>query len=89
VASASTAPPIPPIKPSANRAAPRKLFIHQRCRRLIETLPALEHDPTQPEDVLKVDSDEDGTGGDDATDALRYLVATKPRTIVVKKLRGW
>ena len=44
------------------------LFIHQRCGRLIETLPALQHDPNRPEDVLKVDADEDGVGGDDAAD---------------------
>ena len=67
--------------------APR-LIIHQRCRRLIETLPALQHDPNRPEDVLKVDADEDGNGGDDAADCLRYLVATKPREIRVMKLRG-
>ena len=64
------------------------LFIHQRCKRLIETLPALQHDPNRPEDVLKVDADEDGNGGDDAADALRYMVATKSREIVVRKLRG-
>lgn len=64
------------------------LFIHRRCGRLIETLPALQHDPNRPEDVLKVDADEDGVGGDDAADALRYLVATKNRTITQRKLRG-
>jgi len=42
----------------------------------------------RPEQVLNVDADEDGTGGDDTADALRYLVATKPRTISVRKLRG-
>ena len=57
------------------------LFIHKRCGRLVETLPALQHDPNRPEDVLKVDADEDGVGGDDAADALRYLVATKSRAI--------
>ena len=41
-----------------------------------------------PEDVLKVDADEDGVGGDDAADALRYLVATRPRAISQTKLRG-
>ena len=41
------------------------------------------------EDSLNMDADEDGVGGDDAADALRYLVATKPRTLVVKKLTGW
>jgi hypothetical protein len=65
-----------------------KLFIHRRCGRLVETLPTLQHDPNRPEDVLKVDADEDGVGGDDAADALRYLVATKSRTVTQRKLRG-
>ena len=64
------------------------LFIHRRCGRLAETLPSLQHDPNRPEDVLKVDADEDGVGGDDDADALRYLVATKSRTIAQRKLRG-
>jgi hypothetical protein len=64
------------------------LFVHQRCGRLIETLPSLQHDPNRPEDVLKVDADDDGIGGDDAADCLRYLVATKSRTITQRKLRG-
>ena len=64
------------------------MFIHRRCGRLVETIPALQHDPNRPEDVLKVDADEDGVGGDDAADCLRYLVATKGRTIAVRKLRG-
>ena len=65
------------------------LFIHQRCGRLIETLPTLQHDPNRPEDVLKIDADEEGVGGDDAADCLRYLVATKVRTVVQRKLRGF
>src|ERR1035441_1171495 len=46
------------------------------------------HDPTRPEDVLKIDVDEDGVGGDDPADCLRYLVATKSRSISQRKLRG-
>jgi phage terminase large subunit len=65
-----------------------KLFIHSRCRRLVECLPALQHDPNRPEDVLKADPDDEGVGGDDAADALRYLVATKSREVVMMKLRG-
>ena len=65
-----------------------RLFIHQRCARLIECLPSLQHDPSRPEDVLKVDTDEDGNGGDDPADGLRYLVATKSRTVSQRKLRG-
>jgi len=38
--------------------------------------------------VLKVHADEEGNGGDDAADALRYLVATKTREIKARKLRG-
>ncbi len=64
------------------------MFIHRRCGRLIETLPALQHNPSRPEDVLKVDADEDGVGGDDAADALRYLVATRAREVAQRKLRG-
>jgi len=64
------------------------LFIHRRCGRLLECLPTLQHDPNRPEDVLKVDADEDGVGGDDAADALRYLVATKTREVRQRKLAG-
>ena len=41
-----------------------------------------------PEDVLKFDADEEGVGGDDAADAFRYLVATKARAVVARKLAG-
>jgi len=51
-------------------------------------VPALQHDPQKPEDVLKVDCDEDGIGGDGAADVLRYLVATKSRAVTQRKLRG-
>jgi hypothetical protein len=64
------------------------IFIHQRCTRLIETLPILQHDPGRPEDVLKVDMDDDGIGGDDAADTLRYLVAAPSARIYACKLRG-
>jgi hypothetical protein len=59
-----------------------------RCGRLVETLASLQHDPNRPEDVVKVDVDEDGVGGDDAADALGDLVATKGRAISQRKLRG-
>lgn len=56
-----------------DRGITPKLFIFDTCVDLIECLPAMEHDPHRPEDVLKVDVDEDGNGGDDAYDFLRYL----------------
>jgi hypothetical protein len=71
-----------------SNGVPPRLFIHERCARLAECLPSLQHDPNRPEDVLKVDADEDGVGGDDAADCFRYLVATKARTVSQRKLRG-
>jgi hypothetical protein len=38
--------------------------------------------------VLKVDCDEEGVGGDDAADCLKYLVATRARTVTQRKLSG-
>jgi phage terminase large subunit len=51
---------------------PESLYVSERCARLIECIPSLEHDPHRPEDVLKVDTDDDGNGGDDPYDAARY-----------------
>ena len=68
---------------------PPKLFIHERCRRLLDTLPYLQHDPDHPADVLKVNVNDDGLGGDDAADALRYLVATPIPRSYVCKLTGY
>ena len=65
------------------------LFIHQRCTRLLDCLPFLQHDPDQPADVLKTNTNEEGVGGDDAADALRYMVATESRKLYQRKLTGW
>lgn len=54
----------PPIEPM--------IEISTRCEKLIENIPTLQHDPHRPEDVLKVDIDEDGNGGDDPYDSCRY-----------------
>ena len=54
------------------RNKPARLLIHKRCSGLIERMPLMEHDPKRPEDILKVDCDETGEGGDDHIDCLRY-----------------
>jgi phage terminase large subunit len=51
---------------------PVTVQITKHCPRLIETLPMLLSNPHDPEDVLKVDCDEDGDGGDDPYDGSRY-----------------
>jgi len=73
-----------------DRGIKPRLFIHERCARLIECIPCLQHDPHRPEDVLKVDvDDETGEGGDDTADACRYIVNYKPAVCKVVKLQGW
>ena len=62
---------------------PPSLFIFNRCRRLIECLPNLQNDPKNPEDVLKVNVNEEGQGGDDTYDALRYAVTTYRSSILI------
>ncbi len=49
----------------------------------------MQHDPNRPEDMVKVSVDEDGIGGDDFADCLRYAVATEPREVSMEKLRGF
>jgi hypothetical protein len=39
-------------------------------------MPYLEADPNNPEDVLKVDTDDQGNGGDDPYDAVKYGLFT-------------
>jgi PBSX family phage terminase large subunit len=46
--------------------------ISTRCVNLINLIPNLQHDPHRPEDVLKVNADDEGENGDDEYDALRY-----------------
>jgi phage terminase large subunit len=64
-----------PVPEAGETAIEPRLFIFNRCARLIECLPQMQHDPARGEDVLKVDCDPDtGEGGDDPYDALRYGV---------------
>ncbi len=58
--------------------------ISDRCVRLIECFPSLQHDPKRPEDVLKTHLDEDGNGGDDPYDAARYGVMVRRPVKAVK-----
>jgi hypothetical protein len=63
-----------------------------RCQRLIQCIPMLLSDAHNPEDVLKVDCDEDGEGGDDPYDASRYGLMDQQivgwNAAAVKKLAG-
>lgn len=61
-----------------------RLKIFRTCRRTIATMTRMVHDPHDPEDVLKVNADQNGEGGDDEYDMLRYgVMGTKPVRRVV------
>jgi phage terminase large subunit len=80
--------------PLAEKPIEPQIEISDRCVRLIECLPQMQHDPHRPEDVLKVNVDEDGTGGDDPYDAARYgvMVRQKPKAvkpISVSQVNRW
>jgi hypothetical protein len=64
-----------------NREIRPTIMITRNCRMLIETIPTLQRNPNKPEDVLKMDADSDGEGGDDAYDGWRYgLYVDKPQS---------
>jgi len=49
----------------------------------------LQHDLARPGDILKTNINEEGVGGDDLADALRYLVTIRIPRISMVKLRGF
>lgn len=55
---------------------PPRLFIHERCPKLIESLEKYHYDPSKPEDTDPVKD-----GNDHAVDALRYLVLSIDKPI--------
>lgn len=56
----------------ADVSVPVTFRVFNTCHRTIATLPAMVHDPRRPEDVLKIDADAEGSGGDDCYDMVRY-----------------
>lgn len=57
---------------------PVSVAVSPRCERLIATMPMLLSSGLDPEDVLKVDCDDEGEGGDDPYDAARYGLMAAP-----------
>lgn len=67
---------------SRERRIDPKWYVTSRCKRLRECLPYLERDPHNAEDVLKVNADEHGGGGDDPYDGARYGI-WKPHVTII------
>lgn len=54
------------------------IFATPNNRKVFECLESLVSDPDDPEVPLKIDADENGEGGDDAADMVRYGLASRP-----------
>lgn len=54
-----------------------RLHVFRTCPQTIACMKRMVHDPRDPEDVLKVNADANGDGGDDQYDMLRYGVMCK------------
>jgi hypothetical protein len=62
---------LPSVDPGSGRPGRPRLFVMETCPNLIRTLPLMQRDKHQPEDI-------DTTLEDHAMDALRYLLAARP-----------
>lgn len=54
-----------------------KLFFFENCLEVYDNVASMQFDSNNPEDVLKVDADQDGNGGDDLYDGFRYGVMSR------------
>ena len=69
--------------PECTPPIPSSLFFVEQARPIFDTLTRMVHDPRNAEDVLKVDADADGRGGDDDYDSLRYALMARARLVSV------
>jgi hypothetical protein len=63
---------------SPRESKPTSWFVTENCQDLIYTMPNMIIDDRRPEDVLKVDANEFGEGGDDSYDCARYGIMVRP-----------
>lgn len=64
------------------RLQKEKLYMFETCRNLIRTLPLMEHDDLDPEDVKKKGME------DHCADTLRYLCMARPLVVDAPKSKG-
>lgn len=61
------------------------LFFFENTLEIYETVARMQFDTTKPEDVMKVDADLNGIGGDDHYDAFRYGIMSRMKPARPKK----
>lgn len=62
-----------------------RFYIFRQYQEVYDTIARMIFDPDKPEDVLKVDADENGKGGDDDYDMVRYGLMSRPRPLPEKE----
>jgi phage terminase large subunit len=62
-----------------------QLKIFRNASDVFENMASMQYSSTNPEDVLKVDANESGVGGDDIFDATRYALHTYLNPKVIRK----
>lgn len=65
------------INPKNNSDGKPRLFFFDNCADVFDGVAQMQIDPKNPEDVVKVDANEDGFGGDDVYDAFRYGIMSR------------
>lgn len=67
-----------------------RLYFFENTIPVFNVVRSMQYDPKKPEDVLKVDADEYGFGGDDYYDAFRYGLMSRiyPETVEEKIIPG-
>ena len=58
-----------------------KFYIFNPYQKVYDTIAGMIFDPNNPEDVLKVDADDNGKGGDDDYDMVRYGLMSRPKPL--------
>lgn len=71
----------------SKRNSDPKFYIFNNAKDVYENLSSMQYDEKKPEDVLKVDANENGVGGDDYFDATRYALNTYLNPKHVRKER--
>jgi phage terminase large subunit len=54
-----------------------RLYFFENCKDVFNSIAEMQFDDTKPEDVMKIDADENGEGGDDLYDGFRYGIMSR------------
>lgn len=65
-----------------------RVFFFRNTADVYDSVASMQIDPKEPEDVLKVNADQDGFGGDDKYDSFRYGIMSRVYPTEIPKEKG-